>query len=328
MRWYYVVNGDVVGPVRTHYISRIYEKGLINGETYVYNSKIVTDWTRYKKISSLVKDLVKKNHHRSSRTKNEDRRRKRRTKRYHSRQKDKHKERKRRIEEEESESESSSEEEEEIGDYGEAGATVPFELMQNHLTKEQKMVKNGDYVEIIGGKFGRVLYIGKVSGMLGEAIGLELSKPEGDSDGKHQGVRYFQCKPGYGMFTTRQFVKRVMLENHADRGSKKLTRMKAAVSDLNLAPDFDEVSFALAIQWLDLNYDASQVSKAYLNFRSAGQRCQKPEDQLELLLQILQNPGEPKRADYDERDMLDSDEFHELSNVKNRWRRFSQLNNL
>lgn len=51
--------------------------------------------------------------------------------------------------------------------------------MQNHLTKEQKMVKNGDYVEIIGGKFGRVLYIGKVSGMLGEAIGLELSKPEG-----------------------------------------------------------------------------------------------------------------------------------------------------
>jgi kinesin family protein 13 len=47
---------------------------------------------------------------------------------------------------------------------------------------------------------GVVAYIGGTEFASGTWIGVELDAPKGKNDGSIQGVRYFSCRPKYGMF--------------------------------------------------------------------------------------------------------------------------------
>ncbi|PCH34381.1 dynactin [Wolfiporia cocos MD-104 SS10] len=64
----------------------------------------------------------------------------------------------------------------------------------------------GALVEIPVGR-GVVRFVGSTSFSAGRWIGIELSGPTGKNDGTVQGVKYFPCKPGHGMFVRPSQVK-------------------------------------------------------------------------------------------------------------------------
>ena len=57
----------------------------------------------------------------------------------------------------------------------------------------------GARVEIPSGR-GVVRFCGTTSFSQGKWIGIELNEPNGKNDGTVQGVKYFTCRPGYGVF--------------------------------------------------------------------------------------------------------------------------------
>ncbi|RPD64767.1 dynactin [Lentinus tigrinus ALCF2SS1-6] len=57
----------------------------------------------------------------------------------------------------------------------------------------------GAIVEVPVGR-GVVRFCGATSFAAGKWIGIELSQPNGKNDGSVQGVKYFSCKPSYGVF--------------------------------------------------------------------------------------------------------------------------------
>ncbi|KAI0701257.1 dynactin [Cerioporus squamosus] len=57
----------------------------------------------------------------------------------------------------------------------------------------------GAVVEVPVGR-GVVRFCGATSFAAGKWIGIELSQPNGKNDGSVQGVKYFSCKPSYGVF--------------------------------------------------------------------------------------------------------------------------------
>ena len=57
----------------------------------------------------------------------------------------------------------------------------------------------GAIVEVPVGR-GVVRFCGATSFAAGKWIGIELSQPNGKNDGSVQGVKYFSCKPNYGVF--------------------------------------------------------------------------------------------------------------------------------
>merc|ERR1719350_1211179 len=73
-------------------------------------------------------------------------------------------------------------------------------------------IQIGDQIQLRKGRKGYVRYIGKVSGMKGEVVGMELLQWDikghnGDGkDGKH----YFDCKDGTGYWTTRKAVSEIL----------------------------------------------------------------------------------------------------------------------
>ena len=64
----------------------------------------------------------------------------------------------------------------------------------------------GSIVEIPVGR-GLVRFYGPTSFSSGKWVGVELSEPAGKNDGTVQGVKYFTCKPNYGMFLRPSQVK-------------------------------------------------------------------------------------------------------------------------
>ncbi|KAJ3120789.1 hypothetical protein HK100_012650 [Physocladia obscura] len=58
---------------------------------------------------------------------------------------------------------------------------------------------------------GTLRFIGTTSFAAGEWIGVELDQSEdGDSDGKVDGVSYFECSPGTGVFVHRDAIVKVL----------------------------------------------------------------------------------------------------------------------
>ncbi|KAI0370083.1 dynactin [Pilatotrama ljubarskyi] len=64
----------------------------------------------------------------------------------------------------------------------------------------------GALVEVPAGR-GIVRFAGATSFAAGKWIGIELSEPSGKNDGSVQGVKYFSCKPNYGVFVRPSQVK-------------------------------------------------------------------------------------------------------------------------
>ncbi|CAH8593064.1 unnamed protein product [Schistosoma rodhaini] len=58
----------------------------------------------------------------------------------------------------------------------------------------------GDHVQVSGGRIGILRYLGPTEFAVGEWAGVELDSPIGKNDGSVAGVRYFTCKPNYGLF--------------------------------------------------------------------------------------------------------------------------------
>ncbi|XP_069129978.1 restin homolog isoform X2 [Argopecten irradians] len=67
----------------------------------------------------------------------------------------------------------------------------------------------GQRVYIGGIKQGTVLYYGRTHLADGIFCGVELDDPDGKHDGQVQGVRYFRCRPGHGIFAPVEKVTKV-----------------------------------------------------------------------------------------------------------------------
>lgn len=64
----------------------------------------------------------------------------------------------------------------------------------------------GAIVEVPAGR-GVVRFCGATSFSPGKWVGIELSEANGKNDGTVQGVKYFTCKPQYGVFVRPSQVK-------------------------------------------------------------------------------------------------------------------------
>ena len=71
-------------------------------------------------------------------------------------------------------------------------------------------VEIGERVWVGGTKSGVVVFIGPTQFAAGEWVGVELDSAVGKNDGSVNGVRYFKCKPLYGVF-----AKAAKLQKHA-----------------------------------------------------------------------------------------------------------------
>ncbi|KAL6307818.1 dynein associated protein-domain-containing protein [Sparassis latifolia] len=69
----------------------------------------------------------------------------------------------------------------------------------------------GALVEVPAGR-GYVKFSGTTSFSPGKWVGIELAEPNGKNDGTVQGIRYFACKPNYGVFVRPSQVKTLALE--------------------------------------------------------------------------------------------------------------------
>jgi dynactin 1 len=58
----------------------------------------------------------------------------------------------------------------------------------------------GQTVELQDGRIAKIHFIGETEFAGGSWLGVELDEASGKNDGAVQGQRYFNCKPGYGMF--------------------------------------------------------------------------------------------------------------------------------
>lgn len=309
MRWYYVVNGEVVGPVRTRYLSRILKQGLIDNKTYVYNKHVLKDWTRIKYVFDLIKDITCKNEKdRSEETRKRTRKyyrekakRKQHEKEQAKNQFQKKKQKTKRWKKEESKAEdsefaepfdisddSSSDDEQTVTTYRKSFSCKKPPSMSDQISRKQIPVKNGDWIETLTGEKGRVLYIGFVDGIPGKAVGVELMKPVGDCDGSHEGRRYFSCKKNHGQFILRRFIKNVIL----DPEIAKVSPYQGVVDDLNLNLEFDVVSFQLAVATLGFNYNFEEMTNVWDTWNAADQKCKTAADKLEILLSMLDSPSE------------------------------------
>lgn len=63
----------------------------------------------------------------------------------------------------------------------------------------------GTVVETVAGR-GIVKFCGSTHFQVGKWVGIELLEKKGKNDGSVQGQKYFDCKPGYGIFVKRSQV--------------------------------------------------------------------------------------------------------------------------
>ncbi|OAQ73036.1 dynactin [Pochonia chlamydosporia 170] len=83
--------------------------------------------------------------------------------------------------------------------------------------------KPGQIVQLSDGRKATVRFAGQTNFQVGEWVGVELEDKSGKNDGSVQGVRYFDCPMGYGMF-----VKPMMATIVSQPPSSKPTSRKPA----------------------------------------------------------------------------------------------------
>lgn len=70
----------------------------------------------------------------------------------------------------------------------------------------------GQLVQLTEDRTGIIRFIGQTTFATGEWIGVELDDPIGKNNGSVKGVKYFQCRPGHGMFLRSSAIIRVLEE--------------------------------------------------------------------------------------------------------------------
>ncbi|RWS28868.1 CAP-Gly domain-containing linker protein 1-like isoform X5 [Leptotrombidium deliense] len=68
------------------------------------------------------------------------------------------------------------------------------------LNPKSEELKVGDRVYVNGVQPGVIRFLGETSFATGKWAGIELDEENGKNDGSVNGVRYFECKPKYGLF--------------------------------------------------------------------------------------------------------------------------------
>ncbi|XP_061183993.1 CAP-Gly domain-containing linker protein 1-like isoform X2 [Saccostrea echinata] len=80
--------------------------------------------------------------------------------------------------------------------------------------KTKPHLQVGDKICIGGIKLGELRYFGKTHIAAGLWCGIELYEKEGKHDGEVEGVRYFTCRPGHGIFAPVDKVSKIELVPH------------------------------------------------------------------------------------------------------------------
>lgn len=85
---------------------------------------------------------------------------------------------------------------------GESSSRTP-ESQASNLTKSSllKLLKIGDRVLVGNVNPGVIAFIGETRFAKGDWAGVVLDEKVGKNNGSVQGVRYFECEPGHGIFT-------------------------------------------------------------------------------------------------------------------------------
>ena len=88
-------------------------------------------------------------------------------------------------------------------------------------------LKLGQSVQTQDGRQGVVQYIGTLHIAAGDWLGLELPDSSGKNDGSVKGERYFECRPGHGIFVRKESVVKISKQATAS------TRLNGATSATN-----------------------------------------------------------------------------------------------
>ena len=86
----------------------------------------------------------------------------------------------------------------------------------------------GDRVWVNGQRPGHIRYLGDTQFAPGKWAGIELEAEDGKNDGSVAGVRYFECKPKFGVFVRPQRLTRKQIEEH--KSSNKSSPSRETVS--------------------------------------------------------------------------------------------------
>lgn len=76
------------------------------------------------------------------------------------------------------------------------------------------------------GPSGIIRYIGPVAGKEGEWAGIELNAPNGSNDGSYNGVRYFKCAPGCGVFVRSRRLESIVNGTPAESSAMEAYRLR------------------------------------------------------------------------------------------------------
>lgn len=98
---------------------------------------------------------------------------------------------------------------------------LPLELGQTVLSKD--------------GRQGVIRYIGNAAFATGAWLGLELPDDKGKNDGSVNGERYFECRPGFGIFVRPESIVEI-LEHPVANPNGKLTSKTVNRATTKLRP--------------------------------------------------------------------------------------------
>jgi len=86
----------------------------------------------------------------------------------------------------------------------------------------------GDKVQLRKGRIGFVRYVGKVKGLRGEVVGLELLQWfDRGHNGTYNDEKYYNCKDGTGYWTSRSAVATVLSSSDNSGGSRRSSKISA-----------------------------------------------------------------------------------------------------
>jgi hypothetical protein len=133
----------------------------------------------------------------------------------------------------------------------------------------------GDECEVVPGfRKGVVAYVGAVAGLPeGEWVGVRLEEATGKNDGTRDGVRYFECEPNHGAFTTQKNLrapsdrKATLTSRFAKSNTERQTAkdVKNAARDVNIDP-----TESIDLFWKQFKVDEGKIRSALDSLTESG----------------------------------------------------------